>query len=67
MKKLSLLVAFAIATPAFAQDTTPAPAPADASTTTYPPCSATVTDQCKETPWTHGHHGNPGHHKHHKK
>jgi len=65
MKKLSLLFALALATPAFAQ-TTPAP---DASTTTYPPCSATVTDQCKETPWTHGHHGYRGHHghKHHKK
>jgi hypothetical protein len=65
MKKLSLLVAIALATPAFAQDTTtPPPAPAtDASTNTYPPCSATVTDQCKETKWTHGHHGK----KHHKK
>ena len=70
MKKLSLLFALALATPAFAQDTTTPPATdASASTTTYPPCSATVTDQCKETPWTHGHHGYQGHHghKHHKK
>lgn len=62
MKTLSLLFALAVATPAFAQDTTPASTP----TTTYPPCSATVTDQCTETPWTHGHHGHHGH-KHHKK
>jgi len=60
MKKLSLLFALALATPAFAQDTTAA----STTTTTYPPCSATVTDQCTETPWTHGHHG--GHHGHHK-
>jgi len=65
MKKLSLLFALALATPAFAQDA----APASTATTTYPPCSAQVTDQCKETAWTHGHHGGSHHHKghHHKK
>ena len=68
MKKLSLLFALALATPAFAQDTTSA----SSSTTTYPPCSASVTDQCTETAWTHGHghwHGHGHHHKghHHKK
>jgi len=67
MKKLSLLFALAFAAPAFAQ-TMPA-TDASTTTTTYPPCSATVTDQCTETPWTHGHHGYQGHHghKHHKK
>jgi len=64
MKKLSLLFSLALATPAFAQ-TTPA-TDASTTTTTYPPCSATVTDQCTETKWTHGHHGHHGH-KHHKK
>ena len=67
MKKLSLLFALALATPAFAQTMPTAPAPdAAATTTTYPPCSATVTDQCTETPWTHGHHGNGHKHKHKK-
>lgn len=68
MKKLSLLFALALATPAFAQTTTSS-TDASTTTTTYPPCSATVTDQCTETKWTHGHHGTRGHHghKHHKK
>jgi hypothetical protein len=68
MKKLSLLLAVAFAAPAFAQTTTPA-TDAAATTTSYPPCSAQVTDQCKETPWTHGHHAHaPAHHKgHHPK
>ncbi|MEO9131179.1 MAG: hypothetical protein ABI240_08225 [Sphingomonas sp.] len=65
MKKLSLLFALALATPAFAQDTTPA-ADASATTTTYPPCSAQVTDQCIETPRTHGH-GHQHKMRHHKK
>ena len=73
MKKLSLLFAVALATPAFAQTAT---STTDASTTTtttststYPPCSAQVTDQCTETRWTHGH-GHARHykgHRHHKK
>jgi hypothetical protein len=59
MKMIALLIAAAVATPAIAQDTTtPATptAPAAESTTTYPPCSATVTDQCIERGTTHGHH-----------
>ena len=67
MKKLSLLFAVALATPAFAQTATPA---TDVSTTTttstYPPCTAQVTDQCTQTRRTHGH-GHGYGHRHHTK
>jgi hypothetical protein len=65
MKIMTFLIAVAVAAPAIAQDTMPAspPAPAAApSETTYPPCSATVTDQCIERGGGGGHH-----HRWHKK
>ena len=69
MKMIALLIAVAAATPAIAQDTTPAStqtAPAAAApapdATTYPPCSATVTDQCIER--VAGGHGHRWHHRH---
>jgi hypothetical protein len=71
MKKLSLLFAVALATPAFAQTATPATDTSTTTTTTststYPPCSAQVTDQCTETRWTHGHGHHYKGHRHHKK
>lgn len=66
MKIMTFLIAVAVAAPAIAQDTMPAstpPAPAAApSEATYPPCSATVTDQCIERGGGGGHH-----HRWHKK
>lgn len=67
MKIMTFLIAVAVAAPAVAQDSTmpasPPPAPAAApSDTTYPPCSATVTDQCIER--GAGGHGHRWHKKH---
>ena len=65
MKIMTFLIAVAVAAPAIAQDSMPAsppPAPAAApSEATYPPCSATVTDQCIERG------GGGHHHRWHKK